>query len=246
MRLAFIELEGHKIPRITIGTSPFMGAGQFGRFGLIWKAEFFQQPERMAELMIHSYNQGAMGAEVIPAGAIVQAAVLAKQNCPEFTILGSTLWERIENFFHIDDLVDVDSKIIFLHGSISDAREVTLIKPLLKKIRLAGKIPGIATHYPLQTIPFIQEHKLDCPAILLPFNLKGQIGSQRWDQRALAELVDSTDYFYVAMKSLAAGMIPPRKAFPYLGKHNISAVTVGMVTKEEITETVTEARKFFS
>ncbi len=241
--MSFIELESQHIPRITIGTSPFMGAGQFGRMGGIWRAEFFQNAEKMAELMVHSYNQGAQGVEVIPAGAMLKAALIARDKCSDFTILGSTLWERIENYFHIDDLVEVDAKIIFLHGSISDNREYNLIRALLKKIRLAGKIPGIATHYPLRTIPFIQEKKLDCPAILLPFNLNGEFMG---DQKALEELVDSLDLFFVAMKSLAAGKIPPNKAFPYLGEHNISAVTVGMVTKEEIEETVAEATKVFT
>lgn len=241
--MVFIELESQKVPRITIGTSPFMGAGQFGSMGLVWRSEFFQNAEKMANLIIHSYNQGARGVEVIPAGAMLQAALIAKQNCPDFIILGSTLWERIENYFHIDDLVEADAKIIFLHGSISDNREYTLIKALLKKIRLAGKIPGIATHYPLNTIPFIKEKNLDCPAILLPFNLNGEFMG---NQKALEELVDSLDYFFVAMKSLAAGKIPPNKAFPYLGAHNISAVTVGMVSEDEIKETITEAKKVFS
>ncbi|TFG05209.1 MAG: hypothetical protein EU536_02560 [Promethearchaeota archaeon] len=240
--MSYIELESKQIPRITIGTSPFMGAGQFGVIGSVWRAEFFQNAEKMAQLMIHACNQGAKGVEVIPAGAMLDAAVLAKKRCPDFAIIGSTLWEHIGNYFHIDDLVKVDSRIIFLHGSISDNRELTLIKPLLKKIRLAGKIPGIATHYPAVTIPFIHQNKLDCPAILLPFNLRGAFMG---DQRAVEELVDSLDYCFVAMKSLAAGQIPPTKAFPYLGEHNISAVTVGMVSEEEITQTVSEAKKVF-
>jgi len=48
------------------------------------------------------------------------------------------------------------------------------------------------------------------------------------------------------MKSLATGKIPPNKAFPYLGQHNISALTIGMVSEEEIIETVTEAKKVFT
>ncbi|MHA1264078.1 MAG: hypothetical protein ACTSRS_02485 [Candidatus Helarchaeota archaeon] len=241
--MSFIELESSQIPRISIGTSPFMGAGQFGQMGLVWRTEFFHNAEKMAQLMMYGYRKGAMGAEVIPAGAILEAAQIAKNQCPNFTILGSTLWERIDNYFHIDDLIDIDAKIIFLHGSISDNREFTLIKPLLKKIRLAGKIPGIATHYPLQTIPFIMDNNLDCPAILLPFNRRGDFMG---NQPALEELVDSTDFFYVAMKSLAAGKIPPQKAFSYLAEHNISAVAIGMVTEDEIDETLTEAIKFFS
>ncbi len=240
--MAFIGLETSQIPRISIGTSPFIGAGQFGRLGLVWRSKFLQNIAEMAKLMIFSCDQGAKGVEAIPAGHILPAAMVTRQKHPDFTILGSTLWESKTNYFLIDELIDSDAKIIFLHGSISDQRDLALIKPLLAKIRAGGKIPGMATHYPARTIPFINENKLDCPAILLPFNLSGEFMG---DQRHVEELVDSLDYFFVAMKPLAAGKIPPNQAFPYLGEHNISAVTVGMVSEEEISETVSEAKKIF-
>jgi hypothetical protein len=240
--MEFIECESQKVPRISIGTSPFMGAGQFGAVGQVWRNTFFQNADLMAKLMMCSYQYGAKGAEVIPAGQIVEAALIARDHYPDFTILASTLWENRANDYQIDKLVNADSKIIFLHGSISDQRNLALITPLLVKIRAAGKIPGMATHYPHQTIPFIHQNKLDCSAILLPFNLRGEFMG---NQKVVEELVDSLDYFFVAMKSLAAGTIPPKKAFPYLATHNISAVTIGLVSEEEIIETVTEAKKTF-
>ncbi|MDD1777745.1 MAG: hypothetical protein LUQ65_06200 [Candidatus Helarchaeota archaeon] len=240
--MAFIECESQKIPRISIGTSPFMGAGQFGAVGLTWRQKYFDNAELMAELMLKCYKYGTRGVEVVPAGQILKAALKVQQTHPDFTIIASTLWESRANEFLINDLIKADAKIIFLHGTISDRHDLNLIKPLLARIRGAGKIPGMATHDPLQTIPFIQQNKLDCSAILLPFNMRGEFMG---NQRVVEELVDSLEYFFVAMKSLAAGTIPPKKAFPYLGQHNISAVAVGMVTEEEIIETVTEAKKIF-
>ena len=240
--MAFIECESQTIPRISIGTSPFMGAGQFGAIGLTWRLKYLENAELMAKLMRECYKNGAKGVEVIPAGQILKAASITQQAYPDFSIIASTLWESRDNEFLINDLIKADAKIIFLHGTISDRRNLNLIKPLLAKVRGAGKIPGMATHDPLQTIPFIQQNKLDCSAILLPFNVRGEFMG---NQRAVEELVDSLEYFFVAMKSLAAGSIPPKKAFPYLGQHNISAVTVGMVTEEEIIETVSEAKKVF-
>jgi hypothetical protein len=238
----FIQLESESIPKISLGTSPFIGAGQFGQLGQIWRLEFLHNAEKMAKLMIKCYENGAKGVEAIPAGRILDAISLAKGIYPDFTVLSSTLWESPANHYLIDKLVAADAKIIFLHGSISDQRDINLIKPLISRIRDAGKIPGIATHYPHRTIPFIHNTKLDCPAILLPFNIKGQFMGE---QTTVEQLVDSLDYFFVAMKPLAAGKIPPKKAFPYLREHNISAVTVGMVSEEEIIETIAEAKKIF-
>ncbi|MHA1279910.1 MAG: hypothetical protein ACTSQI_07925 [Candidatus Helarchaeota archaeon] len=238
----FIQLESKQIPRISIGTSPFIGAGQFGQLGLIWRSSFLHDAEKVAELMKLSYINGAKGVEAIPVGRILDATSIVKEKYHDFTILSSTFWESRENYYLIDKLIAIDAEIIFLHGSISDLRDVNLIRPLLTKIRSAGKIPGIATHYPHRTIPFIHENKLDSPAILLPFNVRGEFMGE---QKKVEQLVDSLDYFFMAMKPLAAGKIPPKKAFPYFKEHNISAVTIGMVTKEEIIETVAEARKVF-
>ena len=48
------------------------------------------------------------------------------------------------------------------------------------------------------------------------------------------------------MKSLAAGRINPEEAFQYISEHNISALAIGMVTKEEISESVPAALKIFN
>jgi hypothetical protein len=48
------------------------------------------------------------------------------------------------------------------------------------------------------------------------------------------------------MKTLAAGKIPPDKAFDYVSKHNIKAVTFGAVTEEEVKETATIALRILS
>ena len=86
----FIELESYKIPRISIGTSPFIGAGQFGQLGVLWRSEFLQNTEKMVRLMTLSNEKGAKGVEAIPAGHILDAAVITRTRNPEFTILGST------------------------------------------------------------------------------------------------------------------------------------------------------------
>ena len=55
--------------------------------------------------------------------------------------------------------------------------------------------------------------------------------------KELEKIVDNTqDYSFVAMKTLAAGKLKPNRAFEYISKHNISAVTIGMVNIEEAKE----------
>ena len=67
------------------------------------------------------------------------------------------------------------------------------------------------------------------------------------NKKELEELVDNTNNFYfIGMKTLAAGKIKPNLAFQYIANHNITAVTIGMVTKEQAEESTKIALKSFN
>lgn len=234
----YVQLEGEKIPIITIGTSPFIGAGQFGSNAAIWRNKFLENTKEMSNLMRIANEHGAKGAEIIPIGKIPLAAQYMIEKYPDFSILGSTSWDELR----IDLLAELKTKIVFLHGTFSDRRNKEFLERFISKIRKFGMIPGVATHEPLKTIPFILDLKLDCPAILLPFNSEGYLMG---DKLKLEQLVDATGekIFFVGMKTLAAGKIKPEDAYNYIEKHNISAITVGFVSETEILETVPIALK---
>ena len=237
----FTKLEGEKIPLVSIGTSPFIGAGQFGARAAIWRREFLENPNKMHELMDLACEKGAKGVEVIPVGKIPDAASMTMEKNLDFSVLGSTSWDSLK----IEVLSELKAKIIFVHGSFADRRNKSFLEETFAKIRKAEVIPGIATHEPLRTIPFIIESKLDCPAILVPFNAEGFIMDNK---NQLEDLVDKTGdkIFYVGMKTLAAGKVPPKEAYDYISKHEISAITVGLTSKNEISETVPIALKSLS
>ncbi|MHA1380759.1 MAG: hypothetical protein ACTSRG_20525 [Candidatus Helarchaeota archaeon] len=230
--MIFTTLEDKKIPLVSIGTSPFMGAGQFGPNALLWRQKFLNNPENVSDLLISSAENGGMGIEIVPVGRIAEAIAVVQKKFPNFTVTGSTYWEAP---YRIDKLNDLDAEIIFIHGAIADRRNSKELRTIIQKIRGFNKIPGIATHNPTKTIPFIQNSGLDCPAILVPFN---KLGFFMEHQKILEDIVDNSDKFFVAMKSLAAGRIKPEEAYQYIKEHNISAVAIGMVTKQEIEESV--------
>ena len=140
----------------------------------------------------------------------------------------------------IEILIEEEAKIIFVHGLISDQKETDLLK-LLDEISNYGIIPGIATHEPIPTIKHCIENSLNVKVFLIPFNLEGFLMG---DVNELEEIVDKTKNFYfIAMKTLAAGVINPELAFKYIGNHNICAVTIGMVTKQQAEESTKIALK---
>jgi hypothetical protein len=238
--MKIFKMNGKNIPYISIGTSPFMGAGQFGVRGYRWRSEFLHNPELMSKLMIKSYECGAVGIEMVPIGRIPDAIKLVKEKYPDYIVISSTHWSDI----NIEQLAtEYSSTDIFLHGNISDCRNKNQINSLFKEIRSYNVIPGIATHQPYETIKFIQESDLNCEIFLVPFNKMGYLMG---NQSRLEKLIDKSSETFIEMKSLAVGKIPPREAFEYIGKHNISGITVGLVTIEEIMETVPIALKLFN
>lgn len=232
------KLEAKNIPLVTLGTSPFIGAGQFGSQGILWREKFLKNPTLMAKMMKECYTQGSRGVEAIPAGQILAAVEQVRQDYPDFHLIASTYWDPSN--LKIEELAQSHAQLIFIHGAVADKRDHSLLTSILKQIRDIGALPGIATHDPANTISFVQEKQLDCPVMLIPFNINGYAMGQ---QKVVEDLVDNSDLTFIGMKTLAAGQIRPQKAFDYISQHRIAGVAIGMVTEDEINETVPIALK---
>ncbi|MBD3230327.1 MAG: hypothetical protein GF329_19265 [Candidatus Lokiarchaeota archaeon] len=234
--MTYFRLNGNvKIPIITIGTSPFIGAGQFGARGYRWRQKFLNNPELMSELMIKANKYGATGVEMIPIGKIPEAVNLVRKKFPNYVVLSSTHWSKVDIEFLA---TDCSSALIFLHGNLSDQRNSQLINSYLEQIRNYNIIPGIATHEPLKTLNFVFHEEIKCQVFLIPFNKAGYFMK---NQKKLEKIIDNSSRKFIAMKSLAAGKLNPRDAFEYLASHNISGVSVGLISHKEIKETVPAA-----
>jgi hypothetical protein len=115
---------------------------------------------------------------------------------------------------------------------------------LLDAISNRGIIPGIATHEPISMIRYVKENNLNVRVFLIPFNANHKFMG---NAKELEEIVDKTkEYHFIGMKTLAAGLITPQIAFEYISRHNISAVTIGMVTKQQAEESTKVALKALS
>jgi hypothetical protein len=226
----YCKIDRTDIPLVTTGTSPFIGAGQFGLKAFKWREKFLNNPDAMVEILEESYQAGARGIEAIPIGKIMEATKIMAETYDDYIVTGSTYPGREPG---IDALIEVGAKLIFVHGMISDNKGKKLLK-LLDMIDSHGAIPGIATHDPIPTIIYALENSLNVKAFLIPFNAAGEFMG---NAKKLEKLVDSTlDYSFVGMKTLAAGTLEPKKAFEYISKHNICSVTIGMVSKIEAHE----------
>lgn len=198
-------------------------------------------PDAMLEIMESAYNAGARGIEAVPVGKIMEAAKIMSETHSDYIITASSAPGRHRG--SIQELIDNDTKLIFLHGMVSDNKDNKIPK-LLELISSQGVIPGIATHDPVPTIKYCIENSLNVKAFLIPFNSRGRMMG---NSDELAKLVDSTrDYTFIGMKTLGAGKIPPKEAYEYISRHNISAVSIGMVTTQQAVESTKTALKNLS
>jgi hypothetical protein len=212
---------------VSTGTSPFFGPPTFGDRATAYREKFMTNADAMLEIMEACYEAGGRGIEAVPGGAVCQATKIMKETHSDYVVTGSTLPGPNPN---IEDLIDVEAKIIFVHGAYSDKKDETLLK-LLEDISSRGVIPGIATHNPLSTIDYVFENAPEVKAFLIPFNANGFMMR---DKKALEDLVDThKNHYFIGMKSLDTGRLEPQKAFEYISQHNICAVAIGMVEVEE-------------
>lgn len=236
----FTKVEGIKIPIVSTGVSPFAGSGQFGKMAPIYRKKFFYDANAMLEIMEACYESGGRGIGAIPFGKVTEAVKTMKETHDDYIITGSTLPINLPDP-GIEQLIDLDAKIIYVHASISDKKNERVIK-LLEEISSRGIIPGLAVHNPISTLEYAFENNTDAKAFLVPFNANGIMMG---NQKKLEDIVDKTaDKAFMAMKTLAAGKIEPAKAYKYISQHNICAVVIGMVEVKEAqisTETALKA-----
>ena len=204
-----------------------MGAAQFGKNARIYRKKFMNDVDAVLEILEACYKAGGRGIEIVPIGKIGKATKIMKETHNDFVVTGSTFPGPDPL---IEDLIDIDAKIIFAHGIVSDKKDDKLVK-MVDDIKSRGVIPGIAAHNPVSTLEYALENLPDVKVFLIPFNKRGMFMGYK---KKLEEIVDNTkNCSFVGMKTLAAGKLDPKKAYEYISKHNICAVTIGMVTTEE-------------
>jgi len=209
-----------------IGTSPFLGASQFGSNARIYRKKFMNNTQALLEIMEACYEAGGRGIQMIPVGKVGEAARIMHETHDDYVITGSTA-PGPEPL--IEDLVEGEAKIIFAHGMVSDKKDENLIK-MIDNIASRGIIPGIAAHSPVSTLKFAFENT-NVKTFLIPFNEKGLFMENK---QQLEQIVDTReDCYFVGMKTLAAGKLDMELAYNYISKHNICSVAIGMVTTEE-------------
>ncbi|MFQ5821567.1 MAG: hypothetical protein ACE5I5_16410, partial [Candidatus Heimdallarchaeota archaeon] len=73
-----VQIEGTEVPRLLIGSSPFIGAGQFGaRSASYYKT--FSNPENTAKILVTAADLGLPAVHIIPAANVMEGVRIAEK-----------------------------------------------------------------------------------------------------------------------------------------------------------------------
>ena len=236
MEQAWLELRGVKLPRVLLGTSPFIGAGQFGSRSYAYWAAFYDRPERVAEVVAAAVELGVRGVQPLPYPFLAEAIRRAQAITGEELVLVATIGPR-------DPLADLaifeglDVRAALLHGALTDEAKSAQLATIMDEVRDRGLLAGLVSHRPMRLLRRLSSGELPRPdLLLLPFNALGYLMDAPAPE--LARAIRSLRVPVIGKKVLAAGRLRPEEAFRFaLGFRVLKGVAVGVISREEAEET---------
>ncbi|RLG61005.1 hypothetical protein DRN86_01100 [Candidatus Geothermarchaeota archaeon] len=237
---SFVRMKGKKIPRVLLGTSPFIGAGQFGFRSLLYYRAFYDNPERIARIICKSYEIGVRGIQVLPYSFIIKAIKEAEKSLDSgLIVVGS-----IEDERDIEMFKDVNTVAVLTHASVTDVKDVKLVYKLLDKAKDEGYLTGVATHKPYSILKWIRDKELKMDLLMLPINKEGIFADG--DMKKIVELIEDVrkDKIIIAKKALAAGRLKPETALKYVAEI-ADVVAIGVASEKEAEESFSIALRYF-
>ncbi len=238
-QVPLIKAEKTILPSVFIGTSPFFGAGQFKEKAYLYREKFLNYPEKMAEIFIEAVKLGVPAVQLIPFPTIVEAIEMArKETNVKIAIVGSLLPNNIKE--SLETLESLDPQAILIHGAITDKRNPYLLKKWINKIKETGITPGLVSHEPAKTLPWLDKNyeELKYGLIMLPINISGYLTEK--DTPKVLQWIEKTKKTVIAMKTLVESKTTIKEALKHaIMQKNVKAIAVGITSKNEAKETLT-------
>ncbi|RLF18226.1 MAG: hypothetical protein DRN06_02055 [Thermoprotei archaeon] len=223
-----------RLPSILVGTSPFIGAGQFGSRASLYYEKFYGKPWNVKEVLEEAYLQGVEAVQALPFKHIYEAISLLMRQGLKLKVWGSLSPSNPEKGF--DLFTKLEAEGIAIHGETSDSLNVEAIRDLIDRIKEAGCYAGMAVHSPGIVLPWLLEEDLEVDFLIVPFNKLGFF--MDINPGSLLNLLRKVGKPAMAMKTLAAGTLSPREALEFVLSHpEFSSVAIGVASREEAAET---------
>ncbi|MFB0532748.1 MAG: hypothetical protein ACETVU_03665 [Desulfatiglandales bacterium] len=238
-KVRIISIGGRELPAVSLGTSPFIGAGQFGSRAPTYRRLFFDKPANIVDLMVYAAELGVPCVQLLAIDRILDAFRESKAQsgvdlaCTLTVGFGDRDWE-------LKQASDIYPQVVFLHAMVTDQLDLKGIERWLKDIRNLGLVPGCATHKPARVLPVLIQSGLDIQAYMAPFNREGMFMDCKPD--ALIKILDSIQQPVIAKKTLAAGVLSPTVGLPFIAQYGqVDGLALGLTSREEMKESLSVA-----
>ena len=240
-RLSFptVKLRGHDVPRVMLGTSPFIAAGQFGRRAYEYYVRFVLNPANIVKIMEYCLNMGVAGIQALAYDFIIESILEAARSTGVKPIVIGTV-DPEDPRGSLDLLDRVEAIAALIHGSITSSKMYGEIERELKLIKDHGMIPGVALHR-IDVLNELLDRFPDIEVVMAPVNYAGYMMGDRENS---LKILGSCGRFIIAKKVLAAGKLDVRRALKYVFSiPYIKSVAVGVSSEREAEETFNTAYK---
>lgn len=233
-----LYIERIKIPRLMLGTSPFLGSGQFGYRAIGYRKRFYENPDNMTELIAETANFGILCVQALGDKRIAKAIVNAREcTRKDVEAVGTVGMQDFEQELEI--MKSLDAKIILTHAFITDRLNDYFHKCIDEISNIA--IAGIVTHNPGITIPELANYD-KVKIVMAPINKTGKFMLPSVEKTL--EAIKNTDKIVIGKKTLAAGLLEPKEALEYVSKF-VYGVAIGITSSQELNETFSIAKKLW-
>lgn len=236
-----ITINDREIPRTLLGTSPFIGAAQFGHRSRLYQLDLYDKPENILKILKKSYEIGIRGIQLIPYEPVVKAISEAVGEGYEFNVVG-TVRQDCENE-DIELLSGMGASAMILNDAAADSLNHDFLAEKLEDIRQTGAVAGLTTRRPFSTT----KNLLESPILnlfdiyMVPVNKLGYlmdtdafIAKERAEFRDIITKLNKT---IIAMQTMAAGILTPGDAFDFLKTLDyVDLMTVGIASEAEAEE----------
>ncbi|MBO8183077.1 MAG: hypothetical protein H0Z28_09845 [Archaeoglobus sp.] len=234
--IPIIKIDGRELPILIHGTSPFIGAAQFGSRAEEYHRRFYQNPILMSQFFVYFSSKCYPCVHITTHPPIIEATEIASE------IRSINVIATVEDETDLELIAKFDPLIVFLHASVTDRSNAREIEEFAEACNDLGYIPGVATHNPGESIPMTDKIKA-IKAYMVPINPLGFLMSPSFDSTLIAiENARKNNKYIFGMKTLAGGRINPYKGFPFALNY-AHAIIVGFTELKQIDEACSLVKK---
>lgn len=231
-------VNGIEVPRMMLGTSPFLGAGQFGPRARRYYQHFYLNPGNIANLIVQATEFDVTWVQGIACAPIAKAIEEARKHTQRQIQIAATVGvEKFET--ELELMKNLNARIILTHARITDRLDSDF-KNCIKRIGDIA-VAGVVTHNPGIVIPKLSNYD-QIKIIMAPINLAGWFMNP--SVSSTLEAITKTDKIVIGKKTLAAGLLQPREALEYVAQY-VYGVAIGVASIGELKETFGIAKQIW-